>query len=99
VAKKNIVVDEDLYEISVIFHQKKLNEIPELLQIVDNKDVKDIEKKVHKIKGVASSFGLDLLATLAKKMEACAHEGKWDEARKYVLEMDDYLKNTEIVKV
>jgi HPt (histidine-containing phosphotransfer) domain-containing protein len=98
-AKKNIVVDEDLYEISVIFHQKKLDEIPELLQIVDNKNVKDIEKKVHKIKGVASSYGLDLLATLAKKMEACAHEEKWDEARKCVLEMDDYLKNTEIVKV
>ena len=95
---KNIVyVDQDLQDLIPMFLENRYEEINKIKSAITEKDFETIKKLGHTIKGVGGGYGFDYVTELGYKIEEAAKINDEESLLELVTELENHLKNVEIV--
>ena len=89
-----VKISEELEELIPKFLINRKNEILQLKEFVEEKNIMEIKRMGHLIKGVSGSYGFDFLSELAKKVEDYSEDIFL--VKDCIKKMDEYLENIEI---
>ena len=79
------------------FMDNAQNDINQLKQAAIDKNVVEMERISHSIKGYGKPFGFTALGNLAAKINSATKASQFNEAWSLIQELEDYFSNIEIV--
>jgi HPt (histidine-containing phosphotransfer) domain-containing protein len=95
--KHNISVKRRIKKYIPQFMHNTQNDINQLKQAAIEKNIVEMERISHSIKGYGKPFGFTELGNLATKINTAIKASQFDEAWSLIQELEDYFSKIEIV--
>jgi HPt (histidine-containing phosphotransfer) domain-containing protein len=78
------------------FLSNRANDFDQLQNCLESKDIKELERIGHTLKGVCAAYGFGHLSEIGKSIEFSAKDEKWQDLTEFVQQYHQALKNTKV---
>jgi HPt (histidine-containing phosphotransfer) domain-containing protein len=89
-------VEEDLSSLIPTFLENRKKDASEIQSCLNSQNYQKIQRIGHTLKGVAGSYGLDLMGQYGSEMELAAKENDKNAIEISLNKMTNYLLNVEV---
>lgn len=83
-------------EMKTLYFQRRLKDHSDCLAALENKDIKNLERIGHQMKGNAVCFGFDELGDIGEQLENASIKKDWDEIAQSVEKFGNYLSKNSV---
>ncbi len=98
--QRNIIhMEEDMFEITKKYVDRKKNEINLLNEAVKNCDYDFMLNFGHKLSGSAANYGMPSLGHIGRRLELASMKEQFQECRAVVSEIEQYIFEVEVRKI
>lgn len=92
-----VTIDKDLEILIPEYLKNRRQEIEVLRKALASTDFEELRQRGHRMKGVGTSYGFDLVTALGSKIEHAAKSGDGNEIGHLIEQYSDYLGRLTIV--
>jgi len=95
----NIEVDSELEDLIPGFLENRQTDIQDLKRLVSEKNLSEIKKIAHRVKGTAGGYGFDFVTEIAREIEDAALDSNFSLIDQKIIELESGLSSVRITFV